>query len=225
MPAWLIPAAISGISALYSATRKSPKTPKYQPSQWETDYYNRLRGILEGTDTSFNLESQYQLAKDKLLPEYERLRKEGNINLARRNIEGGPQVGLEQSLATNQYNQLANLRRELQGQLENLRYGALQGMGQLGTARSQAEYGQRMADFQARMAQYQETQNALAGLIGTGANMAYDMYGSQSRPYSSKTFGIQPKLTNYPGLSQYNASNYTYQPPSTYAQIGIKPRY
>lgn len=200
MAAWLIPAIISGASALYSATKKSPKTPEYKPSQWETDYYNKLKGILEGTDTSFNLEGQYQLAKDKLLPEYERLRKEGNINLARQNSEGGAQVGLEQSLATNQYNQLANLRRELQDQLQNLRYSALQGMGQLGTARSQAEYGQQMTDFQARMTQYQEMQNALAGLMGTGANMAYDMYGSQTNPstsYSSTTFGIQPRYKSY----------------------------
>ena len=197
MPAWIIPAAIGAASALYSATRKQPKTPQYKPSQWEQDYYKRLEGILGGTDPSFSTEGQYQLAKDKLLPEYERLRKEGNINLARRGIEGGPEIGFERKLGENQLRDLTNLRRQIEGDLRNLKLLALRGMGQLGQGRSQAEYSQQMADFQARMQQYQQMQESMTGLIDVGGQMAYGMYGNQpQRTYSQ--FPIQQRYTYTP---------------------------
>ena len=169
----MIPTAISLGSAIYGATRKPPKAPKYKPSEWETEYYDYLRDIRSGKSPLLSTESRYKLLKEKMQPEYKRLQKEYDIYSARRGIQGGPQQAFQQGIAEDQLTRLMQYRKELEESKRQLQLSAAQSMGQLGTSRSAAESQRAMANFQAALQQYQQLQSALGQLAGTAGSFAY----------------------------------------------------
>ncbi len=181
IPAYVIPAAISAASALYGAFKKPPSVPKYQPSAWEREYYRRLQEILEGKSPLFtqaDIERQYRMRKERMLPEYERVRKEAGVRFARRGIEGGPVTGFETRLGERQLQDLMRMRQMIEEETRRLeeqrKMAALQGLGGLGRARSAEESRRAMAGFETQMRRYQALQEALADLMGVSGSYAYE---------------------------------------------------
>lgn len=201
MPAWwAIPAAISAGSAIYGATRKAPK---YEMSAPQQEYYKRLQDILEGRSEGFgraDIEREYMGFKERMLPEYSRIRKEQMERFAGRGIQGGPQIEFERKLGEAQIDDLIRARRQIESETRKLeeqrKMGALQGLGRLGEVQTQTE-------FQQAMIEYQKQQQALADLMGMGGSLAYEMampqqgYG-QRAPISTR--GWNPQWSDVPRI-------------------------
>ncbi len=224
----VLAALISATPSVINLFKKQPKVPKYEPSQWEKDYYSRLQDVYSGKSEFTNLEPLYQAYKERILPEYARVGKEAQISFARRGIEGGPEIEFAQRSGERQLEDLMRARRQIEEETRKLRLAASSGMGQLGSARSAAESQRAIAEFQSQLAQYNAMQQALQELGGTAGALAYDyaspqqdlyamyqqLYGSYN-PYMEQ-IGITPEEYNaqisgqrqygytLPGPSQYN---------------------
>ena len=118
------------------------------------------------------------------------MRKRRQQFAAKRRISGGPEIAMQRKFYENQLEDLANLRRELEEQNQQLRMSALQTMGQMGQARSQAESRKQMLDFQARLQQYQDLQNAIAELMGVSGTIGYENYINRPTTGQSYTPGL-----------------------------------
>ena len=200
-PLWAIPAAISAGSAIYGATRKPPQ---YEMSEPQKQYYKQLQDILAGRSKGFtqaDIEREYGGFKERMLPEYSRIRSEQMEKFARRGIQGGPQIEFERKLGEAQIDDLIRARRQIESETRRLeesrKLSALQGMGQIGQAQTSAE-------FQQAMMEYQQQQQALADLMGMGGSLAYemgfpqqDLYGQQA-PISTR--GWNQQWSNVPRM-------------------------
>lgn len=168
------------------AASKKPSMPKYKPSEWETDYYNRLKSMVEGNSPLLNTENKYQLLKDQMQPEYERMQKEYDIYSAQRGIQGGPQQAFRQGISEDQMQKLLQARRQLEEYKTQLQMAAQQAMGQLGSTRSAAESQYAMTGFESAMQQYQLLQQQLADLMGTSGSLLYENSLNKPRTTTQK---------------------------------------
>jgi len=151
------------------------KVPKYKPSDLEKEYEANLKKMMAGDFPGFtpgDEERRYAQLKDKLLPEYERLGKETDVWAARRGIEGGSLLKRKYDLQDQQLADLIKLRQEVENQTNQLKLMASQNLGQLGMGRSDKQYQSEMADFQSRLAEYDQLQQNIAGLLGMGGQLA-----------------------------------------------------
>jgi len=57
----------------YKQATTPPNVPEYEPSAWETESYDWMKNIREGKSDLLNTENTYQLLKEKMQPEYQRL--------------------------------------------------------------------------------------------------------------------------------------------------------
>lgn len=208
--AWWIPLAVGGASALYGMTRKAPE---YEMSPEQREYYGYLNKILSGDMPAYSAQDKariYQTQKEEMLPEYERIRKEQQSRFSRRNIEGGPVEAFEQRLGEHQITRLQKLRQAIEEESRRIdearKMAALQGMGQIGSQISQANY-------QNAMQNYYQQQQALGNLAGTGFSLAYDMYGMNqpSGQGGVSMFGPQAQgyLAGQPRYPIYSPIGYT----------------
>ena len=155
-----------------------PDVPQLKTSEWEKDYYNRLKSIVEGRSpgyTKADLEKQYQMQKQQILPETQRIEKRGLINFARRGISGGPVNAFEQNLGQNELQQLIKARQliEYQNKLLDLRrkMAALSGMGQVAGRKTNLQNRQKMLAYQQLYNQYQGLQNQLSQAMNIGGQV------------------------------------------------------
>ena len=155
-----------------------PNAPQLKTSDWEKDYYNRLKSIVEGRSpgyTKADLEKQYQMQKQQILPETQRIEKRGLINFARRGISGGPVNAFEQNLGQNELQQLIKARQliEYQNKLLDLRrkMAALSGMGQVAGRKTNLQNRQKMLAYQQLYNQYQGLQNQLSQAMNIGGKV------------------------------------------------------
>ena len=155
-----------------------PDVPQLKTSDWEKDYYNRLKSIVEGRSpgyTKADLEKQYQMQKQQILPETQRIEKRGLINFARRGISGGPVNAFEQNLGQNELQQLIKARQliEYQNKLLDLRrkMAALSGMGQVAGRKTNLQNRQKMLAYQQLYNQYQGLQNQLSQAMNIGGQV------------------------------------------------------
>ena len=156
-----------------------PKVPQLQTSDWEKNYYQRLKDIVEGRAPGYtraDLEKQYQMQKEQILPETQRIEKRGLINFARRGISGGPVNAFEQNLGENELQQLIKARQliEYQNKLLDLRrkMAALSGMGQVAGRKTNLQNKQKMLAYQQLYNEYQQLQNQLAQAMNIGGQVA-----------------------------------------------------
>ena len=190
-----------------------PDVPQLQTSNWEKDYYQRLKDIVEGRApgyTKADLNRQYQIRKEQMLPEYQRIEKQGLVNFARRGISGGPVTAFEQHLGESELQQLMRARQliEQQNRLLELRrkMAALSGMGQVAGRKTNLENRQKMLAYQQLYNEYQNLQNQIGQALNIGGQVAMTAampevglasYGMQQIQPQQKKQNYQPKTENW----------------------------